>query len=500
MIVGLLAEQARRQPEATFLVTDDGDYSYARIHDLTLRMAGRLNAAGIGRGDHVAILSGNCAAFLVAWFGANALGAVAVTLNNQLKAPDVDYLLTQSDSRLVIADPAWLDACFDRLNETSQRLPVLRIVSDADFFRELDEQAPAESVDCAPADICTILYTSGTTGLPKGVMCTHAAYIAAGRESARILELEPSDRTMVFLPLFHTNPQTYAVMSALHVGSSLALRPKFSASTFFEDARRMGATGCTFVGTVLSILAARFPDARRDHELRFCIGGGTTKQLATTVHERFGMFVHELYGMTETGGWVSGSPRAEHKVGANGRVRDDMDVQIVDGDDNPLPTGTRGEIVVRPRMPHVILAGYYNKSEQMAASTRNLWFHTGDIGSFDTDGFLYFHGRSKELIRRGGEMISPVAIEDKLRAMPGIDDCAAVGVPDDIMGEEIKIVVVRSGEIEPCDVRAFLDDRLPRAFLPRYIEFCDRIPRTESEKILRRELVYVDERVTDLTR
>lgn len=500
MIVSLLERQAETRPDATFVITDDGEHTFGQMHDHVLRMAGRLAALGLGRGDHVAILSGNSAAFLVAWLGVNALGAVAVTLNTQLKAPDVDYLLTQSDAKLVVADRDWLDAIHGRLDEASRLLPLIAIESDVAFFAELGRQAPAIAVANAPADICTILYTSGTTGLPKGVMCTHAAYVAAGQETARILELQRSDRTMVFLPLFHTNPQTYAVMSALTVGSSLALRPRFSATSFFDDARRLGATGCTFVGTVLSILAARHHSARKDHAMRFCIGGGATEELAALIHDRFGLFVHELYGMTETGGWVSGSPRGEHKPGTNGRVRDDMEVSIFGTDDRPVPTGTRGEIVVRPRQPDVILAGYYNKPDQMVASVRNLWFHTGDIGSIDEDGFLCFHGRSKELIRRGGEMVAPVSIEEKLRDMPGVEDCAVVGVPDDIMGEEIKVVVVRSNEMEPASIRTFLEDKLPRALLPRYVEFTNHIPRTESEKILRRELVYVDERVNDLGR
>jgi crotonobetaine/carnitine-CoA ligase len=498
MIVDLLSNWAERTPDAAFVVTDDGSYSYAEIRSHTLRMAARLDEAGIGRGDHVALVAGNSAGFLVSWFAINALGGVAVTLNNQLKAADTDYLLTQSDSRLIVADRPWIAAHIGQLCPEARDLPLICMEADATFFAGLASYRERDAVSCAPDEVCTILYTSGTTGLPKGVMCTHAAYVACGRHSARILGLTPSDRTFVFMPLFHTNPQTYAVMSALYTGSSLALRQKFSATSFFDDARRLGATGCTFVGTVLAILAARYSEPQKNHAMRYCIGGGTTEELARTVHERFGLFVHELYGMTETGGWVSGSPAHEHRVGANGKVRDDMEVQIVDADDRKVPTGTRGEIVVRPKDPYVILVGYYNKPEQMISACRNLWFHTGDIGSFDEDGFLYFHGRAKELIRRGGEMIAPIVIEQRLRTMGGVLDCAAVGVPDDIMGEEIKLVIVASEPFAARKVREHLAETLPHMFLPRYVEFVEHIPRTESEKVLRRELVYVDERVTDL--
>lgn len=498
MIVDLLEKWAQRTPDAVCVVTDDNNYSYAQIKSLTLRMAARLHEAGIDRADHVALVAGNSAGFLVSWFAVNALGAVAVTLNNQLKDADTGYLLTQADSKLVIVDRPWMDTHMGELCSEARDLPIICMKSDAAFFAELEPYGERPAVSCAPDEVCTILYTSGATGLPKGVMCTHAAYVACGRHSARILELTQSDRTFVFMPLFHTNPQTYAVMSALYSGGSLALRQKFSAKSFFEDARRLGATGCTFVGTVLAILAARYPKPHKDHGMRYCIGGGTTEELARTVHERFGMFVHELYGMTETGGWVSGSPMREHRVGANGKVRDDMDVQIVDANDRKVRTGTRGEIVVRPREPYVILVGYYNKPEQMVSACRNLWFHTGDIGSFDEHGFLYFHGRSKELIRRGGEMIAPIVIEQRLRTMTGVLDCAAVGVPDAIMGEEIKLVVVASEPLAPAKIREHLAETFPPMFLPRYVEFMERIPRTESEKILRRELAYVNENVMDL--
>jgi crotonobetaine/carnitine-CoA ligase len=232
--------------------------------------------------------------------------------------------------------------------------------------------------------------------------------------------------------------------------------------------------------------------------MRFSIGGGTTAELARTIEQRFGFKVHELYGMTEVGGWVSGSTARDHKLGANGRVRPDMQVQIVDSADNPLAVGERGEIVVRPLDPNRILLGYYNKPDELAKASRNFWFHTGDVGSFDSDGYLYFHGRTKELIRRGGEMISPQELEDRLLKVPGIRDCAIVGVADPIMGEEVKAVVVADAEFDLRGVRNLLADQVPPYMLPRFVERMVTIPRTQTEKILRREMQYVDDRVIDL--
>ena len=177
-----------------------------------------------------------------------------------------------------------------------------------------------------------------------------------------------------------------------------------------------------------------------------------------------------------------------------------MQVQIVDDADNPLGVGERGEIVVRPLQPNRILLGYYNKPDELAKASRNFWFHTGDVGSFDADGYLYFHGRTKELIRRGGEMVSPQELEARLLKLPGVTDCAVVGIADPIMGEEVKAVVVVLPDFDLADVRLHLADQVPSYMLPRFVERVETIPRTQTEKILRRELQYVDERVIDFTR
>ncbi len=498
MITDLARRWSEQTANAAFVATDHGTYTFAEIWSLTRRFATGLRNHGIGTGDHVALIAGNSAAYVVAWLGINALGAVAVTLNDQLKGDAIDYSVGQSNSKLIVADSAWTTSRHAALKAERQHLPLVEIVSETGFLDTLKALEPGKVVVRDAADITSILYTSGTTGLPKGVLCTHGGHVAVGSATAKLLSLSAQDRTMLFMPLFHTNPQMYGVMSALTVGSSIALRPKFSAQNFFADARRFKATGCTFVGTVLSILAARYTDAEHDHALRFAVGGGTTRELADTIGARFGFRVHELYGMTETGGWTSGNSVADTRLGSNGKVRDDMDVAILDGDDRQLGPGQRGEIAVRPKQPHVMLAGYYRKADQMVAACRNLWFHTGDIGSFDNDGYLYFHGRSKELIRRAGEMISPVEIEMLLRKMPGIEDCAVVGVPDAIMGEEIKAVIVAPTGIEPQSVRGFLSDHLPEGLLPRYVEVRDSIPKTETEKILRRELEYLNDDVVDL--
>jgi len=484
--------------EAPFLLTDDARYSFAGIDDRARRFAALLRRHGIRRGDHVALLAGNHAGYLVAWFGTMMAGAVLVALNNQLIADGLCYSIRQSTSRLIVADRVWMEQGYPHLADDLRSLPLIVIEDDAAFLASLDAHAPIAPIVIAADDIATILYTSGTTGLPKGVMNSHAAYAATGAQTVRLLDLTTVDRILLFLPLFHVNPQMFAVMGALTVGASIALRPRFSAATFFSDARRFAATGCTYVGTILAILAARHPGIERDHSLRFGFGGGAPDEVWRAVEERFGIAVHEAYGMTELGGWTSANSVSDRRFGTAGKVRDDIEVKVVDPCDRELGPGEKGEIVARPRAPGVILAGYWDKPDTFAEATRNLWFHSGDIGSFDEDGYLRFHGRLKELIRRGGEMVSPIEVETRLRAMPGVGDCAIVGVPDPVMDEEIKAVVVADGAIEASAVRDFLAQHFPAYMLPRYVEFVAEIPKTETQKVRRNQLTGLAGAVVDL--
>lgn len=453
---------------------------------------------GVGADDHVALIAPNCAAFLVCWFGINMLGAVAVTLSDELVGDGLEYAVEQSDSKILVVGAIWLEARAGRLGAKISSMPTVRIDADPLFFEGLQAWPEAEPMVVQRSKTCTMLYTSGSTGRPKGVLNSHAAYEAVGRQTVLTVGLESTDRILVFLPLFHANPQMFAVMSALTVGASLAILPKFSARTFFEDAVRLDATCFTFVGTVLSILVARHQEPRKDHRLRFGVGGGTPRDVWRDIHERFGIRIYEGYGMTEIGCFATCNSVFDYRIGSCGRARSDMDVRILDADDRELGPGQQGEIAIRPRDPFVIMSGYYKQSEQTLQASRNLWFHTGDRGSLDEDGYLYFHGRIKELIRRGGEMISPVEIETKLRAMPGIVDCAIVGVDDPIHGEEVKAVVVTEYALDARKIPEFLQDKLPRYMLPRYVEFLSVIPKTETEKIQRYKLTYLNSAVTDL--
>ncbi|TDR90361.1 AMP-binding protein [Enterovirga rhinocerotis] len=497
-IASSLAAQAARRGAATAVFADEGDLSWQDWADLSLRSSARFRALGIAAGSHAALLCTNRPAYLVAWLGLVNSGAVVVSLNSGLVGEGLRYGIRQSKASALIVERALYEKLRADLEPVLAGLTLIVFDGEDDLYAEARRHEPDPVLDADGSEPVSIIYTSGTTGPPKGVLNCHEAFLACGRETATLLDIVEADRIMVFLPLFHTNPQMYAVMTALETGCALVIRPKLSVSAFFDDARRFGATVFTYVGTVLAMLTSRIRDEVRDHPITRCIGGGCPKEVWGPVQERFGITPHELYGMTEVGGWVTGNRREAYRFGSVGKARPDVEVAVFDAQDRPVPPGTPGEIVVRPKEPDTILLGYWDNAQASWEASRNFWFHTGDAGQFDEDGYLYFLGRTKEIIRRGGENISPFEIETVLLDHPGIRDAAVVAVPDPIWGQEIKAVVVAEGELAPQAVRDFLDGRVPAYMLPRYVQLVSLIPRTETQKIQRKALQENESGVVDL--
>ena len=490
-----LLQMAASQPTAPFIFYEDSVWSFQSVADLVTRGSTWLASLGIEPGDKIVIAVSNRPLFLFFWFSVIARGAVAVPISHESFGDSLRYMVQQSDAKAILTEHQELE----RISQELAALPVrvFGFTGEKQFVEIAGACIPADVAPCADRTPVSILYTSGTTGYPKGAVVPNRAYLAAGEKITEAIGITGEDRILTFLPLHHANPQMYSILSALTVGCSVVVIRKFSATQFLDQVKRYQPTGFTYVGTVLSILEKTITQPQTT-SLKWCVGGGAPRVVWQDLAPRLGVNVHELYGMTETGGLVTINSRVRNRFGSVGAVRDDFYVAVLGPDDHLLPSECIGEIAVRPKLPYVMSTAYFNKPAETLDAMQNLWFHTGDLGRFDADGFLYFEGRNKELIRRAGEMISPVEIELAALKHSQISDCAAIGVKDPILEEEIKLVVVSKGQIQAEEIVSFLRKSLQKHLLPRYIEFVNEIPKTATQKIQRFKLVPNSDRVIDL--
>lgn len=495
----LLEERADEYGQKHFLFYREEAVSYERINRLSNQVAHAFLAAGIKKGDKVALMLPNCPEFLYIWFGLSKIGAVEVLVNTQFRGDFLMHQIEITDSVALVLCTDYLEAYLEVQKDLHhiRRIVLLKgekpySIPDGlacdDFWESCGScsEDPPPDVEMKASDPVSIMFTSGTTGPSKAVLNSHKAYIRCGRDCAELVGLKNGDRCYCILPLYHGNPQMMAVMSALCIGGSLALRDKFSASAFFDDVRKYQCTYFTYVGTVLTILSKR-PERQddADNPLRLCFGGGAPSSVWEQLERRFRFSVHEAYGMIEAGCVTTINRLGRQQFGSIGIPRDCFDVRIVDEEDEELPPGETGEIVVRPNEPFVMFDGYYGMPEETLDAYRNLWFHTGDRARKDDNGYFYFAGRVKHTIRRKGENISSDAIENVINNHPDILESAVVGVPDEVAEEEIKAyIVLRKGcTLAPEDIIGWCSKGLPEFMLPRYIEFRDFFEKTGSEKI-----------------
>lgn len=482
--------QAAARPAAPFLVTLERSFTYGEAAAAIGVMRHELHAAGIGAGERVLLLAHNGPEFVFGWLALAGLDATMVPLHRQLTAAGRTGVEQDVGATFLVGSSELMDGH----REWTGIDPARCLLLD-----ELVERRDGPSLPGAEQALhaCSILYTSGTTGPPKGVMLSHAAYLAAAANMAAGIGVGPDDRILTALPLYHANPQFYAVATALVSGASVALLDRFHAPTFMDDAARLQATGFTYVGTILAMLALA-GGGDPDHPVRYCVGGGAPAEHWEALEERWGLRVHELYGSTETGSYATLNTQEHYRQGSCGRARPDMEMAIVDEHDVAVGPGQHGEVVVRPAHPSVIYDGYYGRPEVTVERNRNLWFHTGDLARVDEDGYLYFAGRVDDRIRRGGENIDPRSVEQALARHPEVREVAVVGVADDVMGQEVKAVVVADSGFDPRSLLEVLEDRLPRLAWPRFVEVRAELPKTATEKIALGELREAHASLVDL--
>ena len=484
----LLRQRVDAAPDKPFIFSesDHRQFTYKQFEAAVKRTASLLAANGIGKGDVVSLLMPNSVEYVIAYFACWQLGALAGPINSLLKAQEIAYVISNSEAK------AWL--------VNSEFLPIVEAIQDQvvrvipfDNEAEVTADERGLNTDISLEDEAIIIYTSGTTGKPKGCLLTHSNLIANARQISGWLKFTETDRLLTMMPLFHMNAVSVTTMSALYAAGSTVVSPKFSASRFWQIISDYQITSFGSVATMLSMLLSTYPDGvpegLKTDQLRFAMCGSAPvpAEVLRRFEETFNCLVVEGYGLSEsTCRSTFNPPDTRRRPGSCG-VPIGNDMRVVDEEDREVPDGELGEIVLQGEN---VLKGYYKNDLANETAFRNGWFHTGDIGYRDADGFFYIVDRKSDMIIRGGENIYPREIDEVLYQHPDIAAAAVVGVPDALYGEEVAaVVVLKSGATTTeQEVIDYCKARLADFKCPKTVHLVDDIPKGPTGKLLKREL------------
>jgi carnitine-CoA ligase len=493
-------ERLAAEPDAPFVKCGADWITFAQLDDRTDRLAVGLAALGVGRGAMVATILPNRIETVEILLAVAKLGAVQVPLNYWLKGEFLQYQLGDCGASVLIADGPGYAAAEGLLAATGITRSV--VVDDpppgtlayASLLGERRTFDPASE----PGDLLSIMYTSGTTAAAKGCMLSTGYYVSVGRAYGQREWCLPGERMFTGFPMFHTSGQMVAFMTALVNGASISIAPQFHASTFLADAAADEATMLVGVGVMGNLLLAQPPDpADRAHRFRLAVWVPMGEAEQRQFEERFGTPVmSEGYGQTEVVPVTVSAPHGARARGTSGLVSPLLEVAIVDEADHQLPLGEAGEIVVRPRVPNAMYSGYWRKPDATVTAWSNLWHHTGDFGRLDAGGFVTFVDRKKDVLRRRGENVSALALENIIREHPAVADVAVSPVPGPFGDDDIKasLVLADGAALAPGEFFEFLRDKVAYFAVPRYVDIRAQLPVNALSRVMKH--VLRDEGVT----
>jgi long-chain acyl-CoA synthetase len=485
-----LSRAAAARPDAPAVRLDDAVLSYAALDEASARVAGLLAARGVGAGDRVGIMLPNVPYFPAVYYGILRRGAVAVPMNILLKGRETAFYLKDPEAKVVFA---WADFAEHAHTGAAAAGAACIEVAPGDFERMLEAAEPLQAVTAREdGDSAVILYTSGTTGTPKGAELTHVNLVRNCEEVTALFAIGPDTVTLGALPLFHTFGQTCAMNTTLAAGGCLTLLVRFDPGRALEVIARDRVTVFEGVPTMYGAMLHHPGAGTADvSSLQICASGGASMpvELMRAFEERFGCAILEGYGLSETSPVASfhhaGRPR---KPGSIGTAIEGVEMKVVSDAGEDLPVGDVGEIVIRG---HNVMKGYFNRAEATAeAIDADGWFHSGDLATVDEDGYFFIVDRKKDLIIRGGYNVYPREIEEVLYEHPAVREAAVVKIPHDELGEEVgAAVVLKDGAgATPAELRAFVKDRVAAYKYPRHVWLVDELPKGPTGKILKRQI------------
>jgi len=484
-----LLDTAAKEGPHPALRMDEAHLTYDEFRDAALRVAAELRSRGIEPGDRVGMVLPNVLSFPVVFYGALLAGAAVVPMNPLLKAREVEYYLRDSGARLVVTG----EQSAEPVTEAAGTVGIEAVTVDAAMPDALMAAEPLSGpVDRADGDTAVILYTSGTTGQPKGAELTHAGLNSNARTTNEtLLEGTPDDVIMGCLPLFHVFGLTCSLNAGVLAGAQLTLIPRFDGDKALSVVERDGVTVFQGVPTMFSAMLHQPSAADRDmSSLRLCVSGGSAMpvEVMRSFEETFGCIVLEGYGLSETSPVASfNHPHAERKPGSIGIPIRGVEMRLVDDEGGDVAAGEVGEIAIRGEN---VMKGYWNRPEDTAKAIPDGWFRSGDLARQDEDGYYFIVDRKKEMIIRGGYNVYPREIEEALYEHPAVAEAACIGISHPDLGEEVAAAVALKpgASADPAELQAFVKERLAAYKYPRHVWLVDALPKGPTGKILRRSV------------
>jgi len=502
-VADLVSKKAEENGEREWLVFEDGrTYSYREVDTLSDSLATGFYKLGIREDEKVAIFAFNSPEWILSYFAILKIGAVPVTVNTGFIKDPLVYNLKVSNSEYIVLDYRLLKA-YKNVEESLENIKSVIIIGGENFDPKLapkkpyvffenlvtEKPQPEVRVKKHEKDPCAMILTSGTTGPSKVVVDSNAQFICTALLMSEAGGIKNDSVVYVYLPLFHIMALDLATLASMLANAKMVLAEKFVPASFWQDIKKYGVTHFHAVGPILEILSKLPPSPlEKDHGPIVALAY-SSKEIWTMARERFNIFITGGYGSTEVGIPVSAPYdiviKGKNPPGSCGMVGPHVEVRIMDDYGRYLPAGKVGEIVIRPKIPWTIFLEYYGMPNQTVNAFRGLWFHTGDAGYFDEDGYLYFVDRLKDAIRRKGENISSYEVEQILLKNPKILEAAVIPVPSDVGEDEVMAVVVpKPGEsIVPEEVIEFCRENMPRFWIPRFIRVTEGLPRTPTGRI-----------------
>lgn len=496
LTIGRFLEEAVAEvPNEPLLIWEDHHISYRKFNDYANQAANVWQALGVRRGDHVAFMADNKPEFLYAWFGLAKLGATLVAINTGFKEAETRYLLEHSQAQFALIDTDY-EQVLTRAAEGLEGLAGILSFQDGGKYQHFGTLSAGASTtapmsDVAQDDVVSFIYTSGTTGKPKAVMQSQKNYVLTGQAYSAWMGMEKGDRIYACLPLFHINSQAYSMMGAIGARGAIVLVPRFSASKFWGDIRRHKVAVFNFIGAMTLILSKKeYADDDLDNDVKVAYGvPALPGELRDELERRYGMKVVSGFGMSETTFGLLEPFDERRRPGAMGFPRQHPDptvprteAAIVDEEGRLLGDNQVGELVFKGP---ALMLGYFNDPERTAEALRDGWLYTGDMARRESDGQYFFVDRKKDIVRRRGENVSSLEVEDVINDHPLVMESAVVGVPSELTDEELLVfIVAREGaELDFAEIGDWANDRLARFKVPRYYRQIDALPKTPTQKI-----------------